>query len=430
MSPRVLLVDGRPDVIAAVRKRFEGYEVCTAATFEGARKELESGAFQLVLCDPAAAGSAIARSVGGGRRAAAPPEKYPARERASAASPGARRFVRRLLAVMSEGPCPERAKDVLGALVRELHAEYAALVRTAHAGTRIIFETRRDASALPEMPVAMLDAPSSAVHAEESQGLLWVRAPAKSPLAIVAAFKGMDRESLDAFAECATAAARFALRCISPAPRSDHEAVILSAVYHLVHDMRNLVTGLSLGLGALRSRRGAGRPAGADDAAVVERLVAPLAALSREYGRFETAASFYVAGSLTESVLGAYPGLLKTLGVHVESAAVHGQSSLAALDQGLLSRALVHTALALVEVRAGRVRLEGQAADGWQRVNVSFVSPMPFQAVAANGPLTDACDLINAKGGCASVEERSGRIEVAISVADNCPKPVATEHLT
>jgi len=448
MTPRVLLVDDEPDVIAAVKTHLDGFEVHTAGTLEKAREELQSGDFQLILCDPAVTDPAAlvddGRSHGGytrliidrgpeAVRETRDPLFYepggPAIDLTQLKSllekvdpPGASHspadaLRRRLFALLGDRPAPGRCMFVLDAFRDVLGAEYVACLQREGDGARVLYETCGPSGRRLYPPVDFLTSWDAAgVRTAMRESTLWTAVAPGADVAFVAAFQNAEVDRVGAFAECASPAAAFLARCVQATPVAESATVLMNAVSSLVHDTRNLVTGLTLYLGAYRENRRLARQVVADELAILDKQVLSLAVLCREYTRIDVAARLDAATARADVSVSAFAGLLAKFGIEVDSVEIDPSFRLPAAAHGVMSRALVHISLGLLELRARRVRITAAAA-GAQSLDIAFASRLPSKAQVANQSMAQACDLVNSRGGRADLQTRRGRTRVTVEFA-------------
>jgi hypothetical protein len=139
--------------------------------------------------------------------------------------------------------------------------------------------------------------------------------------------------------------------------------------------------------------------------------------MCREYARVETAMRPESADFTSDAAVNGFAVLLGEFGVQVDSIDVGKEFSLPPAMRGTLSRALLHVALALLELRATGVRIRASRAGGWEDLCVSYRSRVPAAAHAANESLREAMDLLSTKGAKATVEAARGGAEITMQFA-------------
>lgn len=460
MEPRVLLIDDQPDVVAAVKRHLDGFDVRTTGTLDKAMDELRSGSYQVVLCDGALGdparlagllgsdhhftGLIIDRGVRSGRdyeqlvvyqpESGAQVELSSLRflldgpEPADGQRPLAGDLFRRLVAIFAEKPRPAHATDVLRVFARHLGARYVACLVREDAGARVLCEFCAGGLAAPAPPAGLLDFDANAsMRLLEANSLVWVCA-AHADEMLVAAFTRPRREALAAFAECAAPAAAFVRRSASAPASVESASIVLGALGSITRDTRNLLTGMALCLSALKERRRAGHRGACDEIAVIDRQLSSLVALAREYSRIDSAFRLCDTVCRADAMLAAFAALMAGLGIEVESLETAPSACLSDLARGVAARTLMHVGLELVELRASKVRLRSSCRDGRQLLEISFVPGRPWMANAIDAPLAEACELANSRGGRAWVQTARGRTKVSMEFAQ--PEPNLAQALS
>jgi hypothetical protein len=190
-------------------------------------------------------------------------------------------------------------------------------------------------------------------------------------------------------------------------------AVLVSAFASLVHDTRNYITGLALSLGALRGQEwDAARHSHAG--ALVGMQIDALGDICREYARIETAGAGDGLGPDSRETVKAFARVLDRFAVGVGRVEIDGRFALTPASDGVLARTLIALALELAQLRAATVSIECLTRNEVATVSLMFSTPRKWMLNMSIARMREICELVNHRGGGATVTGADGAGEVAI----------------
>ena len=330
----------------------------------------------------------------------------------------------RLFELASGEGSPEKVEQTLDALRSGLGAKYAAWIKIEDNGARVLNETAEGQSSRRSAPAALLRGSERDLLPEGRgsrrllcDGVLWSCARSHEEFVLLAAFAEGDEDGASAFEECGGAAAEFLRRCSQAKGAPGCAEAISAALVSLVHDMRNLVTGLTLCLGAYRESRRAMRSVSAEEMGVLEGQVSTLAAMCREFDLIRLAARLEETPSAQGLSMDAIAALATGFGMHVENHASGQAIKTSATTRGILSRALVYAMVGMLELKATRLELAVCDEAAGNTVTIGFCSRLSANVQMGNETLRQACELVNARGGRAEIYIRDGRSAIEMEFA-------------
>jgi hypothetical protein len=321
----------------------------------------------------------------------------------------------RLLAVFSKGADPCQGRVALDALREGVGASCVVFLRGQDCGWRVECESAAPGFAAMAPPAEAMSRLGAVVMTLGSpRGETWATVGDESGR-LVARLDGAH-EDAQAFETAGALVAQFLARCYSAEESPDGADALLCAVSSLVHDSLDIVTGLAMCAGICSQRRRSQLSTARHEELILDRTAASLEALCREYSRLDRAVSARLSRSCAGELVVSYVALLSALGIEVERTALDDGFVLSAHARGVALRALVHLALAMLEVGAREARVRTRTT-GASRITVSFVCEK--RALRHLGrAVAGAIGLVDAKGGRAEVRRRGRCVAVSFAFAN------------
>ncbi len=325
----------------------------------------------------------------------------------------------RFLEILAGGADRGAAPALLDAMIVGLGARYVAFFQKERSGWRPVFERRAAAGAAAEVPAALTRGAADGVRAVRDAQTLWV-AFSRGEAVLVGALAAADEEGARRFLRLSPGAATFLARCRAGRDENTGSLAILAALSSLVHDTLNLMTGLSLCLAAYVQNRLAGRQATPEEEALLDRSLASLEALCKEYASMDRASRVQAGTADIQATVRAYRDLFAKFDVEPERVEVRPGFALTADRQGLVLRALVHVSLAILQLGGSRVRLVAGRRSGASEVCVVFACRAGVGA-EANAALLQAAELIENRGGRGGARARGRAVRVQLAFPCGAP---------
>ena len=324
----------------------------------------------------------------------------------------------KLLGIFAQGASPSAARSIMQALTEGLGAQYAAFFAAEGDDWRLTFERgRKGGCAMLVPPEIMAPERLDRVRVAAEGAGTWVSVKRRGAC-VAALFDGSSQESARAFARVAPAAAEFLARSAAQGARNGGTQALLAAVSSLVHDTLNTMTGLSLCLAAYAQNRLAGREATVAEEALLDRALASLELLCREYAGMDRASRAHVGIANAQAMMWSFRDLLGELGIDVRRVAAGQRFSLPPGRQGLALRALVHVAAGMLQTGAFGACVCARTSGGVSSLSVSFRC-RSTEAALSNGAIKEAVELVESRGGEAYLAARRGTVRLLMRFAEN-----------